>query len=60
MIFFQYPIIQNIIFVNIFFVNNFFIKSVFDDFENIHDLKNKNIKNIINLLLTHEKLTSLI
>ena len=43
--FFQYPIFHNITFVNIFFVNNF-VNGVFDDFENIHVLKNKNIKTL--------------
>ena len=49
--FFQYPIFHNITFVNIFFVNNF-VNGVFDDFENIHDLKNKNIK-ILSIFYYH-------
>ena len=49
--FFQYPIFHNITFVNIFFVNNF-VNGVFDDFENIHVLKNKNNK-ILSMFYYH-------
>ena len=44
--FFQYPIFHNIT-----FVNNF-VNGVFDDFENIHVLKNKNIK-ILSMFYYH-------
>ena len=46
MIFFQYPIFQNIT-----FVNNF-VNGVFDGFESIHVLKNKNIK-ILSIFYYH-------
>ena len=50
--FFQYPIFQNITFCKYIFVNNFFVNGVFDDFENIHVLKNKNLK-ILSIFYYH-------
>ena len=49
---YQYPIFENITFCKYIFVNNFFVNGVFDDFENIHVLKNKNIK-ILSIFYYH-------